>query len=169
MEFLTTNWNKSSSRLDYTKQLIKALLRISQPRNLRKVKEFLICIDIEKGLPNQTNYISECYPGIPLSGASVSQYQKQMFEITNRKKKSLEMMKKNAFHDKQTPEQSAKSHRRHKSYHQRHTRRHEARSDLPGQFERADQSEIIEKPRKHHRRHSHKNGNLQKCNIDIDL
>jgi hypothetical protein len=134
---------------------------------LIKVRKSLNYVDVEKGLPNQTNYISECYPSIPLSGASVSQYQKEMYEIANRKKKSFQMMQNNAFHNKKPSEKPSKSHRRHKSYN-RQTRRHDVRRGLQGQFDRADHSEIIEKPRKHHKRHERKNGNFQGYDINTD-
>lgn len=46
---------------------------------------------VEKGLPNQANYISECYPAIPLGENSVMKYQRQMKEALNRRMNSMDI------------------------------------------------------------------------------
>ena len=44
---------------------------------------------VEKGVLNQANYISECYPVIPLSENSVANFQRKMYEVVNRRKNSV--------------------------------------------------------------------------------
>lgn len=109
---------------------------------------------VEKGVPNQTNYISECYPTIPLSGNSVTNYQRQMHEVLNRRKKSVNMNNESAL----TPSKRHHSRRHQRSHrHQEHKHHHKhgnnIRVNLGDKYERDQAQDPQNQGRNHHHHH----------------
>lgn len=48
-----------------------------------------LSFNAQKGIPNQANYISECYPSLPMGDKSSSVYQRQANDFFNRNRNSL--------------------------------------------------------------------------------
>jgi len=46
---------------------------------------------VKKGIPNQANYMSECYPLIPTGNSSAVKYQREAVIAQNRRKSSMDV------------------------------------------------------------------------------
>lgn len=111
---------------------------------------------MEKGIPNQTNYISECYPSIPLGVNSVTRYQKEMHEALNRRKRSLNMQNQNSMSASKSFEQKNTA-RQHKSHrHKIIDDKRNIRINLFERYNKEHERDHDEKGRNHHHHHHHR-------------